>query len=198
MGKELTATNGLTVLLRLQQITGGFFPHTSEEDTKFIPIGKSNPKIEYLKKDIPEAGDLKIIIWARFVSEITAINSELQKAMPDKVINTYYGAVDIERRNEIKENFMKGEVDILIINPQTGAMGLNLQTGRLNYYYSNHQSLGMRLQSEDRTHRIGQKYQVIYKDLVMKKTVDETIIESLKNKKEVLSYFQNKNAEEIL
>ena len=39
-----------------------------------------------------------------------------------------------------------------------------------------------RIQSEDRAHRIGQMNKVAYIDLVAKGTVDEKIIQSLKNK----------------
>ena len=39
-----------------------------------------------------------------------------------------------------------------------------------------------RIQSEDRAHRIGQKNAVLYIDLVAKGTVDDKIIQSLRNK----------------
>tara|TARA_R110002051_G_scaffold233872_1_gene295374 strand:- start:137 stop:340 length:204 start_codon:yes stop_codon:yes gene_type:complete len=49
-------------------------------------------------------------------------------------------------------------------------------------YYSNSYDLEKRIQSEDRAHRIGQKNAVLYIDLVAKGTVDEKIIQSLRNK----------------
>jgi len=49
-------------------------------------------------------------------------------------------------------------------------------------YYSNSYDLEIRLQSEDRAHRIGQTNKVTYIDLVTEKTVDEKIIKSLRNK----------------
>ena len=49
-------------------------------------------------------------------------------------------------------------------------------------YYSNSYDLEVRLQSEDRAHRIGQTNKVTYIDLVTEKTVDEKIIKSLRNK----------------
>ena len=42
--------------------------------------------------------------------------------------------------------------------------------------------LEKRLQSEDRAHRIGQKNNVTYIDMLADDTVDEKIVESLRNK----------------
>ena len=39
-----------------------------------------------------------------------------------------------------------------------------------------------RIQSEDRAHRIGQKNAVLYIDMVAKGTVDDKIIQALRNK----------------
>ena len=49
-------------------------------------------------------------------------------------------------------------------------------------YYSNSFNLEERQQSEDRAHRAGQTGSVLYIDLIVKGTVDEMIIKSLKNK----------------
>jgi SNF2 family DNA or RNA helicase len=49
-------------------------------------------------------------------------------------------------------------------------------------YYNNSYDLEIRLQSEDRAHRIGQKKNVTYIDLVTPKTVDEKVLKALKSK----------------
>ena len=49
-------------------------------------------------------------------------------------------------------------------------------------YYSNSYDLESRLQSEDRAHRIGQKKSVTYVDLIAPDTIDEKIVEALRNK----------------
>ena len=49
-------------------------------------------------------------------------------------------------------------------------------------YYSNSYDLEIRLQSEDRAHRIGQTNKVTYIDLCAAKTIDEKIIKSLRAK----------------
>ena len=50
------------------------------------------------------------------------------------------------------------------------------------------------MQSEDRAHRIGQKNKVLYIDLVAKGTVDEKIIQALRNKVNIASEI---NGEEL-
>ena len=49
-------------------------------------------------------------------------------------------------------------------------------------YFSNSYDLELRLQSEDRAHRIGQKNNVTYIDLISPKTIDEKIVDALRNK----------------
>jgi SNF2 family DNA or RNA helicase len=49
-------------------------------------------------------------------------------------------------------------------------------------YYSNSYDLEIRLQSEDRAHRIGQANKVTYIDLVSPDTIDEKILKALRGK----------------
>jgi SNF2 family DNA or RNA helicase len=54
-------------------------------------------------------------------------------------------------------------------------------------YYSNSFDLEVRLQSEDRAHRIGQTSKVTYVDLIAVGTVDERIVKALRNKINIAS-----------
>jgi SNF2 family DNA or RNA helicase len=67
-------------------------------------------------------------------------------------------------------------------NTQTGGYGITLTEAKNVIYYSNNFDLEKRLQSEDRAHRIGQVNKVTYVDLVAKDTVDEKIVDALRNK----------------
>jgi SNF2 family DNA or RNA helicase len=49
-------------------------------------------------------------------------------------------------------------------------------------YFSNNYDLEVRLQSEDRAHRIGQRNNVTYIDIVTEGTVDEKILRALRDK----------------
>ena len=65
--------------------------------------------------------------------------------------------------------------------------GLTLTAANVVVYYSNSFDLEKRLQSEDRAHRIGQTNKVTYVDLIAKDTVDEHIVQALRNKINIAS-----------
>ena len=54
-------------------------------------------------------------------------------------------------------------------------------------YYSNNYDLEIRIQSEDRAHRIGQEKKVTYIDLMSEGTVDSMIVNSLRKKINIAS-----------
>lgn len=212
--RELSILNKVSLLMRLMQVTGGFFPSKYKaemlegldddevksiiESEKPILIGKKNPKIERLKLELEEVGEEKIIIWANFTAEVEMIMKELKKTFPHWRIEGYYGKIKKNERNKIKEDFQNGKVKILVANPSVGATGLNLQVSNLHYFFSNGYNLEFRLQSEDRSHRIGQKKTVLYKDLVIRKTTDEMVSKSLRNKKDILDFFRQNSLSDFL
>ena len=66
----------------------------------------------------------------------------------------------------------------LVGNPTTGGFGLTLTACNTVIYYSNSYNLEVRMQSEDRAHRLGQKGTVVYIDIVARNTLDEAIMKS--------------------
>jgi len=202
-GKDLTIPQKVSLLIRLQQITGGFFPYDPEKGERKEPllIGKKTAKFERLAQDLAETdGDEKIIIWSHFTAEIRYLQNELTKMFPDDRVETYYGGTKTTKgfRERIISDFQKGDIKILIANPASAGIGLNLQKSSLHYYYSTDFSLEKRLQSEDRSHRIGQSKHVVYKDIIIKGSVDELIHKSLSLKKDLLEFFREKSFKEIL
>ena len=214
-GKELSILNKVALIIRLMQVTGGFFPYnaiaedmdeTEDIDTmatvlKYKPepimIGKNNPKLIALKEDLEEFGDERIIIWAQFIAEIKAIVQTIKKAKPEWTVEEYHGKINQHQRKDILAAFKNNEVKILVAN-KAASTGLNLQNSSVQIFYSNNYSLETRLQSEDRSHRIGQEKPVLYIDYVMEDTVDEKVAKTLVNKKNILDYFRNNGIKEII
>jgi len=202
--KALSVQNKLSLLLRLAQVTGGFFPYSfdTEEDGEMIakkgvvPIGKS-VKLEALKRDIEET-DERLIIFSTFTAEIQMLIKELTKHFPNKRVEAYYGKTSSHKRAIIKEDFKVGDIDILVGNTSCAGVGLNLQKAHLVYYYSNNYSLYYREQSEDRVHRIGQTETCVYKDIIAVGTIDEKIHKSLKEKKNLLEYFREHSVSDFI
>ncbi len=98
-------------------------------------------------------------------------------------VATYYGETESEVRQEIVEGFQKGDIKYFIGQPRTGGYGLTLTKAKTVIYFNNTYDMEVRLQSEDRAHRIGQTDTVTYIDFVAPKTINEKIIKIRKTVK---------------
>ena len=128
--------------------------------------------------------DGKVIIWANYRYDIRTITNELEKKYGKLAVANLYGDTPMSDRDKIISDFQDKEASLtyLVANPKTGGYGLTLTASHTVIYYSNNYDLEIRLQSEDRVHRIGQKSKVTYIDLIAEGTVDERIVQSLRNK----------------
>ena len=179
-GKFVSATSTLSILLRLHQISCGYLPDPEgETGGKDIPNNRINELLECL-----EEVDGKVIIWANYRANLKLIYETLCKKYGKESCVHYYGDTSQEERERAKVMFQDptSPVRFFIGNQQTGGYGITLTEARTVIYYSNNYDLEKRLQSEDRAHRIGQKFPVTYIYLVAKGTIDEKIISSLRRK----------------
>jgi SNF2 family DNA or RNA helicase len=177
-GSLTTTTTALTQILRLHQICCG---HLRTDDGEVHTL--KNNRIDALMECIEETSG-KAIIWASYTHDILAIYQALSKAYGGGSAATYYGATDSEERQKIVTKFQDPDSDLrfFIGQPKTGGYGLTLTAASTMIYYSNSYDLEIRLQSEDRAHRIGQTKSVTYIDLISPKTIDEKIVEALRGK----------------
>lgn len=131
----------------------------------------------------------KAIIWANYRRDIENIKLAIQKEYGMTSVATYYGDTEDDERENAVENFQNadGELRFFVGNPRTGGYGLTLTAANTVIYYSNSFDLEVRLQSEDRAHRIGQTEKVTYVDMIAKDTVDEHIVKALRNKINIAS-----------
>lgn len=178
-GDMITAPLAITRLLRLQQITCGYVPVDDGDPGIFLT--PENPRLEALK-EFCEDVNTSTIIWCRFTKDIDLITSFLG----DRCVR-YDGAVDPRDRAEIRKRFQTGKVQFFVGNAAVGGEGVDLFNSHTAVYYSNSFKLLDREQSEARQHRKGQKNPVQYIDFVARNTVDEIIIESLRNKTDIAS-----------
>ena len=177
-GQSATALNVLTQLIRLHQITCG---HMKTDEGEIINL--KNSRLDELMQILGETTG-KVIIWANYVHDILNIEKAIKNEYGPTSYCTYYGATKSEDRQKCIKKFQEPDnpVRFFIGNTQTGGYGITLTEASTVIYYSNNYDLEKRIQSEDRAHRIGQKNPVLYIDLVAKGTVDEKIIQSLRNK----------------
>ena len=181
-GKVTTTMTVLTQLMRLHQITCGHFT-ADDGTTQLIP----NNRITELM-NILEETEGKVIIWANYQRDVNQIIKNITEKYGENSIVDYYGLTPQEDRQDNIRKFQNGpECRFLIGTPQTGGYGITLTKANTVVYYSNGYDLEKRLQSEDRAHRIGQKKNVTYIDLIAEDTVDEKIVKALKDKINIAS-----------
>lgn len=180
-GSLVSTNNVLTQIMRLQQICCGFIKNDEEE----LREVKSNRLQELV--NVCEETDGKVIIWASYVHDIEKICEALTKEYGPNSFGAFYGATPQEDRQAIVETFQdpNSEMRFFVGNSRTGGFGITLTAANTVIYYSNNYDLEIRLQSEDRAHRIGQRNNVTYIDLVSPKTIDEKILTALVNKQNI-------------
>ena len=190
----MTAASVLTQMIRLHQITCG---HVKTDDGEVKPI-KNNRIKELL--DVLEETDGKVIIWAVYRYDIKEIEKVLGEKYGKESVASYYGDTKDSIRQSIVDRFMDSSDNLrfFVGNPKTGGYGLTLTSSHTVVYYSNDYSLEVRLQSEDRAHRIGQTTKVTYVDLMADHTIDEKIVKSLNNKIDLASQVMGEDPRKIL
>jgi SNF2 family DNA or RNA helicase len=193
-GQQLvTAPIVITQLLRLHQIVCG---HIKTDDKTVIQL--KNNRVDSMMEDIEEAPE-KVVIWANYQADIINIKAAIAEAYGAESVVDYYGLTDFDDRQKNMNDFKYGDkVRFFIGNPATGRYALTLVNSHCNYYYSNNHNLEFRLQSEERTHRIGQEESVTYTDMICPGTIDEIIVKSNVNKKAIADMITGDNLYEIL
>lgn len=178
---KASASIVLTQLLRLHQITCG---HLKLDDGTVVEV--PTKRLDELMELLGET-DGKIIIWANYRADIENIRSAIAKIYGAESVVTYFGdTTSDERERAIREiQDKQSPVRFFVANQQTGGYGITLTEASTVIYYSNGYDLEKRLQSEDRAHRIGQKNNVLYIDLIARGTVDEKIIQALRKKNDI-------------
>ena len=176
-GELSTAPAVITQMLRLQQILSGHLK-TDEGDTVYF----DSKRMDALK-EILEEHDGKAIIWSRFRYDIQQITKMLNETFGQGCAASYYGDTSDDERQRAVNDFQNSEhLKFFVGNPSTAGYGLTLTEANLVIYYANDFNLETRAQSEDRAHRIGQKNNVTYVDLISEGTIDEKIVKALRAK----------------
>ncbi len=195
MKAEMTVEHILTKLLRLAQVTSGFFKPDQQIDPdgkvlsegKPIQIDKKNPKIEGLLEIFRDLDpDEKMIVWACFREDIRAISEAMKAEGIDHV--TFFGSTSEKNRRIAEDRFNEDpSCRIFLGNAESAGEGLNLlgydphaedkvetDCTQMVFFSQNWKPL-VRLQGEDRAHRRGTRRPLKITDLCITGTIDEEI-----------------------
>lgn len=174
----------------------------------------SDEKLRWAVQYIAEECTAKaIIVWTRWRRERERLfemltkfssrnTSQLRAALNRLTVSQLYGGQNEKDREQAVRFFSGFESPtltledqsekraVLIAQPHAGGHGLNLVAASEAIYLSNDFALGIRLQSEDRCHRPGQKNTVTYIDVLAtgpkgEKTIDHVIFKALRDKNNV-------------
>jgi SNF2 family DNA or RNA helicase len=176
-GTEVEAETAAALSAKLLQMASGVLydtklePGQTEDDdhVKITKIHKIHDhKIEELKQIVEESQGKPILVGYHHRSS----KDRLLKAFPQAVM------MDKDGKNIKKWN--KGKIPILLMHPQSGGHGLNLQAGgHIIVFFDIPWSLELYLQFIGRLARQGQKFRVTVFLLMCKDTLDETVVDAL-------------------
>lgn len=173
---EITASNILTKILWLSQVTGGFVGD-DEKSMHEVSTAKMDALADII--DSVMADGRKLVIMARFVAELDGIIALLEK----RGIGYAQVRGGIKGRAEEVRRFQEDE-DCRVFVGQIAAagLGLTLTAAGTLCFYSMDYSMSNFTQAQARIHRIGAKDTCHYLYLVARGTIDEQVIKALKGK----------------
>lgn len=197
---ELTASNVLSRLLRLQQLTGG----TLRTDPVKAPDGRLMPgpeaRVSRAKTDALaefEGGALTggildeigctpknpggpepVIVFCRFKSDLDAVREIAEKA------GLRYGEVSGRRGDGLNADArMNEDIDICAVQIQAGGTGVDLTRARYAIWYSLGYSVSDYDQARARPYRPGQTRPMVFIHLLAEDTADQAVYEAIKARK---------------
>ena len=170
---EVTATNVLTKLLRLQQISSGFI-RTDGGHVETLGTHKADLLLDVLQ-DLQEP----VVVFAWFTEELRAIRRVAES------LGRRYGEVSGARKDLTERSTMPDDIDVLGVQYQSGSVGVDLTRAAVDIAYSPTYSLTNFDQSRSRVHRVGQTKSVTHIRLVAEHTMDEVIYAALHARREV-------------
>lgn len=174
---EITITNVLTKLLRLSQLTGGFIGGDDCAPVEQVSDAKLSVLEDILDSTLQEGK--KLVVIARFVPELRAILKLLDK----KGIRYSLIMGGIKNRAEQVAQFQNDpDIPVFVGQIATAGLGVTLTAASTMVFYSLDYSMSNFEQAKARIHRAGQRNPCTYIYLTAKGTVDEKVLESLKNK----------------
>lgn len=127
-------------------------------------------------QDLIESTDDRLIVFYNFNEELAKMKSIVESL--EKPVSIVNGSIKDLDAYETESD------SVTFVQYQAGAMGLNLQKSNKIIYFTLPQSSELFEQSMKRIHRIGQKNNCFYYLLMVKNSVEQQILETLKQRKD--------------
>ncbi len=172
---HVTATTVLSRMMRLHQIACG---HTKDENDVLhdIPSNRCAAVLDVLAEHSGKA-----IIWTCYVPELLKLRAAINKEYGTESCSIYYGGNKIHRDHEERMFLSDPQRRFMVSTQAAGGKGNTWNVATLVVYAANSYDLELRIHSEDRCHRAGQREAVTYVDLSAC-PVEERIVKALRAK----------------
>lgn len=178
---SITASNALTHVLRLQQLTSGFA--RLDDDDAICPRPQPQPlhsaKLDTLTQMLQDAPPTPVVVFCRFLYDLEQTHKAARAA------NRPYSELSSARKD--LPTWLMDPTGVLGVQIQTGAEGLNdLVHAHHAVFFSPPISLAKFDQAVARLHRPGQQYPVIIWHLICPQTIDTTTYSALESRRDVM------------
>lgn len=178
-GENINVTNTIGAYTKLRQMANGF---VYDNDKLAHWLVKNHPKVEEVI-DIIEGTDEQIIVWVNNHGEVEV----LAKAFKNINFAMYHGKNKDVRQQEM-DDFKAGKKQVLLASISAANTGHDLYMASVEIFFSSPLSYTDRKQAEDRTQGPDQKNSAMIIDLVMRGTIEETILAANAVKKDTLEF----------
>jgi SNF2 family DNA or RNA helicase len=166
----ITPANALVLLLRLQQMTGGWLRDDAGVDHR-VDTAKADALQEILE-DLP--ADEPVVVFCKFRADLDAVHEAAR--MVGRI------CVELSGRSNELSIWQEGQASVLACQIDAGGLGIDLTRARYAIWYSVGFNAGSYQQARARIHRPGQKGHATYYHLLADHTIDDLVYASLQQK----------------
>tara|TARA_Y100000310_G_scaffold336739_1_gene422092 strand:- start:3228 stop:4613 length:1386 start_codon:yes stop_codon:yes gene_type:complete len=177
-GGEITASNALVKLLRLQQLTGGMASVSDPEGEvtlRRVDSAKEDALADLLDGLSPEE---PVVCFARFRGDLETVHRVAKRLGR--------GSLELSGARRELEQWQGATAPVLAVQLQAGSVGIDLTRAAYVVFLSTGFSLGDYEQALGRNHRPGQKRTVFYYHIIAQDTVDEKVYAALRARKNIV------------
>lgn len=177
---EITASNAAVKMMKLTQIAAG---QVKDDEGKIMTLD-SSPRDEELWRIFEETGKTKLVVFSAFRANIEHLVRFFEKRKV-KVAHIY-GDVSQQARAKHIRDFQDGDLQVLILQPQSTAHGITLTAANVIVWYSLVASGEIYMQANGRITRAGQKRKQ-YIIHLFGTQVEKRLLQILSNKEDLSS-----------
>lgn len=152
----VTASNVLSQLTRLQQITSNLCNLTNEDKEYPNSSAKEDLLVDLMKNEDIET---PLLVWVNYVPTGQSYEARLQKEFPDLSVAFVHGDATTQKKKDARDDtlqsFKDGTLDVLILQYEVGKFGHTFTKTRTVYYGDRSWNSDSIIQSLRRVRRIG-------------------------------------------